>query len=56
MFLIINIMYLVCDIVTFLYASLRYCKPSFGKVKDVKINFLIKTIIPRLLVSSKCKK
>ena len=54
MFLIINIMYLVCDIVTFLYASLRYCKPSFGKVKDV--NFLIKAIIPRLLVSSKCKK
>ena len=37
MFLIINIMYLVCDIVTFLYASLRYCKPSFGKVNDVKV-------------------
>jgi hypothetical protein len=34
MFLIINIMHLVCDIVKFLYASLRYCKPSFGKVND----------------------
>ena len=40
MFLIINIMYLVCDIVTFLYASLRYCKPSFGKVNDVKVKII----------------
>ena len=45
MFLIINIVYLVCDIVTFLYASLRYCKPPFGKVNDVKIkkNFVYKS-------------
>ena len=54
MFLIINIMYLVCDIVTFLYASLRYCKPSFGKVKNVRFNILSRenTDFPRIFMGN----